>query len=166
MFNRKLLKEILTIGVPSFFETLFTTFSNIIDSKMVSAMGLTAISAVSVTNPPRLFIISVFIALNTVLTSLIAKCVGEEDRDKANRFFDSVLKIVLLLSIVLSIASVALARPIMLAFSHQMDTLDASITYFRIVMGGMVFNTLFMAINAALRGCGHTNLTFTANIIF
>ena len=129
-------------------------------------MGLTAISAVSVTNPPRLFIISVFIALNTVLTSLIAKCVGEEDRDKANRFFDSVLKIVLLLSIVLSIASVALARPIMLAFSHQMDTLDASITYFRIVMGGMVFNTLFMAINAALRGCGHTNLTFTANIIF
>ena len=61
MFTRKPLKEILTIGVPAFFETLFTTFSNIIDSKMVSAMGMTAISAVSVTNPPRLFIISGFI---------------------------------------------------------------------------------------------------------
>ena len=166
MLDKKLLKDILTIGVPSFFEALFSTFSNIIDSKMVSAMGVTAISAVSVTNPPRLFILSIFFALNTVLTSLVAKCVGEEDQDKANRYFDATLKIVVVMSLVLSIASVALARPIMLAFSHQMDTLDASVAYFRIVMAGMVFNTVYMAINAALRGCGHTNLTFTANVIF
>jgi putative MATE family efflux protein len=104
--------------------------------------------------------------MNTVITSLVAKCVGENDRETANRHFDSVIKIVIVLSIVLSAVSVALARPIMLLCSHQMDTLDASVTYFRIVMAGMIFNTIYMAINAALRGCGHTGLTFTSNVIF
>ena len=163
--DKKIIKDILDIGIPSFFETLFTAIANMIDSKMVSAMGVTAISAVSVTNPPRLFILSVFIALNTVITSLVAKCVGEDDQDTANRYFDSVLKIVIVLSIGMSILSVALARPIMFAFSHQMDTLDASVVYFRIVMGGMLFNTVFMTINAAFRGCGHTRLTFVSNVI-
>lgn len=160
------MKDILNIGVPSFLEALFTTFANIIDSKMVSAMGITAISAVSVTNPPRLFVLSVFIALNTVTTSLIAKCIGENDRDKANSYFDSLLKIVAVLSVILGAICVVLARPIMFAFSHQMDIIDDSTTYFRIVMGGMIFNTIFMAINAALRGCGHTRITFTSNVIF
>ena len=164
--NKKVIKDILDIGIPSFLETLFSTFANIIDTKMVSAMGVTAISAVSVTNPPRLFVFSVFFALNTVATSLIAKSVGEEDKDKANRYFDSIIKIVVVMSVILSILSVALARPIMFAFSHQMDTLDASVTYFRIVMGGMIFNTTFMAINSALRGCGNTRITFSSNVVF
>lgn len=163
--DRKISKEILGIGIPSFFEALFIAIANIIDSKMVSAMGVTAIAAVSVTSPPRLFILSVFIALNTVITSLVARCVGEEDQYSANRYFDSVLKIVIVLSIVLSALSVALARPIMFAFSHQMDTLDDSIAYFSIVMGGTIFNTVFMTINAAFRGCGHTRLTFVSNVI-
>ena len=66
-------REILKIGLPSFLEALFTTFASIIDSKMVSVIGVTAISAVSVTNQPKLFIYTIFFAINTVTTSLIAK---------------------------------------------------------------------------------------------
>lgn len=161
----KINRDILEIGVPSFLETLFTTFASIIDSKMVSAMGVSAISAVSVTNQPRLFIFSIFFALNTVTSSLVAKCVGKEDRDAANRIFDAVIKIVIVLSIIASVLSVALARPIMIAFSNQKDTLEASILYFRIVMGGMIFNMLFMSINSAFRGCGKTKLTFASNVV-
>ena len=38
-------------------------------------------------------------------------------------------------------------------------------TYFRIVMGGMIFNMIFMTINSALRGCGKTKLTFASNMV-
>ena len=75
--EKSLNKEILTIGVPAFLESLFTTFASVIDSKMVSAMGVSAISAVSVTNQPRLFVFSIFFALNTVTTSLIARYHGK-----------------------------------------------------------------------------------------
>lgn len=128
-------------------------------------MGLTAISAVSVTGPPRLFILSVFVALNTVMTSLVARQLGQENRDAANRTFDAIIKITVGLGVVLSVFSAVLARPIMIAFSHQQDTLDDSVTYFSIVMGGMMFNIVFMAINAGMRGCGKTRLTFNSNMI-
>ncbi|MBR0462079.1 MAG: hypothetical protein IJJ00_05150 [Erysipelotrichaceae bacterium] len=36
-------REVLEIGIPSFLETLFTTFASVIDSKMVSRLGLLAI---------------------------------------------------------------------------------------------------------------------------
>lgn len=163
--KKKLLHDIMDIGIPSFLETLFTTFANIIDSKMVSSMGVTAISAVAVTNQPRLFVFSVFFALNTVTSSLIAKYFGKEDRDTANLVLDHVLKLTVILSLIASLFCVAFARPIMIAFSNQKDILDYSILYFRIVMGGMIFNMLFMTINSALRGCGRTKLTFVSNVI-
>lgn len=50
------------------FEGISTTFANIIDSKMVSSMGLAAISAVSVTNQPRYFVLGLFFAINTVIS--------------------------------------------------------------------------------------------------
>lgn len=162
---KKIDKDIFEIGIPSFLETLFTTFASIIDSKMVSAMGVTAISAISVTNQPRLFIFSIFFALNTVTSSLVAKNVGKNDQEAANKIFDAVIKCVILLSILASILSILLARPIMIAFANQKDTMEASILYFRIIMGGMIFNMLFNAINAALRGCGKTKLTFTSNVV-
>ena len=88
-----------------------------------------------------------------------------EDRETANRVFDHTLKMVILLSLVLSVLAVVLARPIMVLFSGQPDTLEDSIVYFRIVMGGMIFNLLFMEINSALRGYGMTKLTFTDNVL-
>ncbi len=165
MDKKKITKDIFEIGIPSFLETLFTTFAGIIDSKMVSEMGVTAISAVSVTNQPRLFIFSIFFALNTVTSSLTARYLGKKDRDMANRILDTVLKLVIILSVVASVFAVALARPIMIAFANQKDTMDASILYFRIVMGGMIFNMVFMTINSALRGCGKTKITFITNVV-
>lgn len=163
--QKSLTREIVKIGLPSFLETLFTTFVSVIDSKMVSAVGVTAISAVSVTNQPRLFVYSIFFAMNTVTTSLVAKYHGKNDQDTANRIFDHAIKLVLILSIVLSILAVLLARPIMILFSGQADTLEDSITYFQIVMAGMIFNLVFLEINAALRGFGKTRLTFLDNVL-
>ena len=163
--DRNQKREILKIGIPSFLETLFTTFTAVIDSKMVSAMGVAAISAVSVTNQPRLFVYTIFLAINTVTTSLVAKYHGGGDRDGANRIFDHAMKIILILCVLLSALTVLLARPIMLLFSGQPDTLDDSVVYFRIVMAGMIFNLLYLEINSALRGVGKTSLTFADNVL-
>ena len=163
--TQNLHKEIIKISVPSFLETLFNTFTGIIDSKMVSALGVSAISAVSVTNQPKLFIFSIFFALHTVTTSLVAKYYGKDDQVSANQVLDHVLKLVVLLSLGLGVLSVLLAKPIMMLFSGQQDTMENSILYFRIIMGGMIFNLLYMTINAALRGIGETKLTFADNVL-
>ena len=98
-------------------------------------------------------------------SSLVAKYYGKEDKDTANRTFDHVLKLTIILSIVVSVFAVAFAHPIMVVFSGQKDTLADSILYFRIVMGGGIFNAVFMLINAALRGFGKTKITFVTDVI-
>ena len=161
----RLNKEIMDIAVPSLLETLFTTFAAMIDSKMVAVMGVQAISAISVTNQPRLFIFSVFFAIQTVTTSLVAKYYGRDDQKEANKVFDHVLKLVVLLSLGLGLLSALLAKPIMTLFSGQEDTLESSVIYFRIIMSGMIFNLLYMTINSAFRGIGKTKLTFADNML-
>ncbi|MGN0404392.1 MAG: MATE family efflux transporter [Bariatricus sp.] len=158
-------KEVWEIGGPAIVESLFTTFASIIDTKMVSALGVAAISAVSVTNQPRLFIFCIFFAINVAISALVARCMGQKDRRKANEFLVSAFILAVIACIVISIICVVAAKPIMILCSGQKDTMALSIAYFRIVMGGMIFNTLFMLINSALRGCGYTKLTMQTNIV-
>ena len=160
------------------FEELANTLASIIDSqmvsgmrkrgqcrKMVSSMGLAAISAISVTNQPRLFIMCVFFAVNIVVSVLTANYLGAEDRDGANSVLFYGLNITLIAGVIISTICVIFARPIMLLCSGQPDTLNDSILYFRIVIGGLIFNLLYLTINAALRGCGQTRITMISNLI-
>lgn len=158
-------KEVWHIGVPAIIESLFTTMASIIDTKMVSALGVTAISAVSVTNQPRLFVFSLFFAMNVTVSALIARCVGRGDRKRANELLVSALALTIGVCLAVSIFCVAAAKPIMQVCSGQEDTMALSVAYYRIVMGGMIFNILFMLINSALRGCGYTKITMQTNIV-
>ncbi|MDO4739418.1 MAG: MATE family efflux transporter [Eubacteriales bacterium] len=155
----------MKISIPAILESLFTTMASVIDSKMVSSMGLAAISAISVTNQPRLFVLCVFFAINTTVSSLTARAVGKGDRPAANRLLITALSISLALGAAISALCVVFAEPIMRLCSNQPDTMADSVLYFRIVMGGMLFNIIFMLINAAQRGCGHTKLTLVSNIV-
>lgn len=158
-------KEVLTMAFPTMLEMLFTTMTSIIDSKMVSILGTKAISAIAVTNQPRLFIFSIFFAINTVISTLVATYLGKKDRVKANSFFITSIKLIVVGSIVFGLLSILFARTILEICSGQKDTMEMSITYFRIIMGGMIFNHLYMGINAVLRGCGNTKVTFTSSVV-
>lgn len=164
--TKALKKEVWTIGIPAIIESLFTTFAGIIDTKMIAFLGVPAISAVSVTSQPKLFVFSLFFAINVAVSALVAQCVGRKDQKKANQLFVSGFLVALILCVVLSIFCVIFAQPIMEVCSGQKDTMAMSVSYYRIIMGGMVFNILFMFINSVLRGCGYTKITMQSNIVF
>ena len=44
------------------------------------------------------------------------------------------------------------------------DTHEEAVQYFQIIMGGMVFNCIQMAVNAAQRGAGNTKITMRTNV--
>ena len=79
---KKINQQICNIAIPAAIETLFTTIAGIIDSKMVSALGLNAIAAISVTNQPKLFILCFFFSINSAISALVAKQMGRKDREK------------------------------------------------------------------------------------
>ena len=76
----------------------------------------------------------------------------------------SLIHISLGLTLIISTAAVVFAAPIMRLAGTAEDTHEDAVAYFRIITGGMVFNTLTMVINAAQRGAGNTRIAMKTNI--
>jgi len=71
---------------------------------------------------------------------------------------------VLVATVVVSALCVGFANEIIAFCGSNEETHEIAVTYFRIIMGGMIFNVLSMVINAAQRGSGNTMIAMRTNI--
>ena len=60
--------------------------------------------------------------------------------------------------------SVLTASSLMQIAGSNDQTHDAAVTYFKIIMGGTIFNVISLVINAAQRGSGNTRIAMTTNV--
>jgi len=60
-------------------------FYCMIDTKMVAGMGRRAVSAVSLTNQPKLFFFTIYFALATCLTICVSNSYGKKDSAEASK---------------------------------------------------------------------------------
>ena len=73
-------------------------------------------------------------------------------------------KLLGLAAIISSIVFVLFAGAIIDFCGSTADTHNDAVVYFRIIMGGMIFNCIQMGINAAQRGAGNTKITMRTNV--
>ena len=158
--------DMTKIALPAMLESLLTVFIAVIDTKMISVMGDKAISAVSLTTQPKIFVLSVFFALSVALSVFVAVAKGKNDGDEARQYLFSILKLGLAASFILGAFLFAFARPVMEIVSKQKETVALSADFFGIVMGLMIFQVASVILNGALRGLGNTNVTLIAAVAF
>ena len=149
---------------PSIVESFFVAFAGLVDSLMVSSLGSYAVAAVGLTTQPKFIGLSLFFALNVAISALIARRRGEENAREANRILSTAILFIIAAAVVLSILLVALADPIIHICGSTPETHDSAAAYFRIIMGGMIFNCIQMGINSAQRGAGNTKITMRTNV--
>ena len=155
----------LSMAWPAMLESFFTALAGLIDSLMVSSLGSYAVAAVGLTTQPKFLGLSLFIAANVAISALVARRMGEGKREEANRIFSTFLAFLLLMAVILSILLVAFADPIIRLCGSEEVTHDSAVLYFRIIMGGMIFNCIQMGVNAAQRGAGNTRITMRTNLV-
>lgn len=162
--NKHKITEMLKIAMPAVLESMVGVIVASIDTKMISVLGKPAISAISFTTQPKLIFYSIFYALGTAASVFVAQAYGKKDKKEANGYFLSILQIAGLLSVLLGVLLFVFARQVMAVCSHQQDTIDMSVTFFRILMLPMVFQAVSTVLNSALRGIGKTKVTLVSNI--
>lgn len=150
---------------PSIMESFLVSLVGMVDTFMVSSLGVYAIAAVGLTTQPKFIGLAVFISLNVAVSAIVARRKGEGNRESANKVLQQALLITGGLLVVVSTLCVAFADPILHLAGSQPDTHRPAVTYFRIVMGGMAFNVVSMVINAAQRGAGNTRISLTTNLV-
>ena len=155
---------LLKTAWPSIVETFMLTLISLADVKMVSNLGKEAIAAVNLTNQPRFILLAVFNALNVGVTAIVSRKRGQGDQEGANRILRQIILLYAGLAAVLSALAVFYAYPIMKFAGAQPDYIVQGVTYFRIVMGGIIFNVLNLGINAVQRGVGNTKIAMKTNV--
>ena len=164
-YNKDDIKKTLDMAWPAILESFFTAFAGLVDSLMVSSIGSYAVAAVGLTTQPKFLGLALFIAANVSISALVARRKGQGRREDANRIFATFLAFVLLVGIVLSVLLVIFADPIIRLCGSEELTHDSAVLYFRIIMGGMIFNVIQMGVNSAQRGAGNTRITMRTNLV-
>lgn len=154
----------IAMAWPAIVESFFTAFAGLVDSLMVSSLGAYAVAAVGLTTQPKFIGLSLFFALNVSISALVARRRGENKKEDANRILHTALIFLVIAAVILSVVLVVLANPIISLCGSTPDTHKSAVVYFRIIMGGMIFNCIQMGINSAQRGAGNTKITMRTNI--
>lgn len=163
--DRDILSGTVRMAWPSIMESFLVSLVGMVDTFMVSSLGVYAIAAVGLTTQPKFIGLAVFISLNVAVSAIVPRRKGEGNRESANKVLQQALLITGGLLVVVSTLCVAFADPILHLAGSQPDTHRPAVTYFRIVMGGMAFNVVSMVINAAQRGAGNTRISLTTNLV-
>lgn len=165
--NRKnrVVQEALRMAWPAVCESFFVALAGMIDSLMVSSMGSYAVAAVGLTTQPKFMGLAMFIAMNVSISALVARRRGEQKKREANQILLTAIFFILAAVVVVSSLCVIFANQIIHFCGSAEDTHDTAVIYFRIIMGGMIFNVVSMGINAAQRGSGNTIIAMKTNVI-
>ncbi len=162
--NKAYIKTSLGVAWPAVMESFFVALVGMVDSLMVSRLGTYAVAAVGLTTQPKFLGLLLFSAVNVSLSAITARRKGQNDKDAANRTLLLVLCYVLIIGTIVSVICVAYADFFIQLAGSKADTHESAVEYFRIIMGGMMFTIISLAINAAQRGSGNTKIALRTNL--
>ncbi len=163
-YDKQLIRNTVNMAWPVVIESFFSAFVGLVDSYMVSGLGHEAMAAVGLTTQPKFMGFSMYFALNVAVSALVARRRGEKRKDDANSILFSALAFVLATAVLFSVLFVVFASPIISFCGSNPETHELAVQYFQIIMGGMLFNCISMAINSAQRGAGNTRITMRTNV--
>ncbi len=162
--SKSTLNTTIQMAWPAILESFFVALAGLIDSYMVSSLGSDAVASIGLTTQPKFMALSLFFATNVAVSALVARRKGAERRDQANNIALTAFIFVIIAAVILSIALTLLADPIIRFCGSDTNTHAGAVTYYKVIIGGMIFNCIQMVINSAQRGSGNTKITMRTNV--
>lgn len=135
-------KKIFRFALPSIVMMVFTSIYGVVDGTFVSNfVGKTPFVAVNLVWPFLMILGAFGFMIGTGGSALVAKTLGENKKEDANRYFTMLITLVVILGILLTIFGLIVVRPLSYALGARGQMLEDCVTYGRTLM---IFNTAFM----------------------
>ncbi len=137
--------KLLRFCFPPIVMMVFTSIYGVVDGLFVSNfVGKIPFAAINLIMPFIMILGGVGFMIGTGGSALVAKTIGEGEKDKANRYFTMMIQLTLLCGIVLSLIGVIFIRPISYLLGATEAMIEDCVIYGRVVL---LFNTAFMLQN-------------------
>lgn len=127
--------RLIRFVLPSITMMIFTSIYSVIDGLFVSNfVGKTSFTAVNLVMPLLISVGSLGFMIGTGGSAIVAKTLGEGDRDRADKYFSMLLYALIIGGIALSVIGQIALEPVMRAMGAQGELLDECILYGRITL--------------------------------
>lgn len=157
MTQGRIVPQILKFSMPVLLGLIFQRVYNFADSYIVGHyLGDNALAAVSVAGVGMYLVFSLIIGLTTGVTVVMSQYYGAKREDKVVETFFSSIYIAVGMTILVTVAGLLLARPLLILLQTPDEVLSEAVLYLAIICGGSVGTMLYNWISAVLRALGNS----------
>jgi putative MATE family efflux protein len=147
-------KAIFLLAVPMVLEMLMESLFAVTDTFWVGRLGANAVATIGLTETMMIIIYTVAMGLGIAASAIIARRVGEHDREGAATSTVQALLLAALFSIALSIIGGVYAPELLLMMGASSDVMNTGTMFTRVMLGGSSTAFMLFMINACFRGAG------------
>lgn len=159
-------KLLVQQAVPASIGILVMSLNMIVDTIFVGRwIGPLAISAITVVIPVTFFIAAIGLAVGIGGSSVLSRALGSGDDDKALRVFGNQITLTFLVSGLLAILGLVFQNTLIEFFGAADSFKDMALTYYRIVLYGIVMLAMCMMGNNVIRAEGKPKFAMYAMIL-
>ena len=132
--------RLLRFTLPSIAMMIFTSIYSVVDGFFVSNFaGKTPFAAVNLIMPVLMIVSTVGFMFGTGGTAIVARILGEGDRERANRYFSLFTYVAFGLGVLFSVLGILLIRPIAGLLGAEGELLDSCVVYACVNLAAMPF---------------------------
>ncbi|GAA4338936.1 MATE family efflux transporter [Flaviaesturariibacter amylovorans] len=158
-------RAVVLLAIPMIIEMGMESVFALVDLFFVAKLGPHAISTVGLTESVLTIIYSLAIGGSMAGTALVARRVGEKNAAGAADTAMQVVLVGLAVSILVSIAGLALAPQILGLMGAEPETIRIGTPYTRIMMGSSTFIMMLFLINGIFRGAGDASVAMKSLVL-
>lgn len=151
----KPIKLIIEFAIPVLIGYLFQQFYNLADTAIVGKfLPVEDLAAVGATGPVCFLIIGMCMGLTAGFAIPVAQFFGAKDFTKMRQYIFNAIILAAIFSILYSVVTVLLCKPILRIMQTPADIIDHSSEYIMIIFAGLPFGFLYNFSAATLRSIG------------
>lgn len=164
MFSNRYLYKLI---IPLIIEQVLTVTVGISDVIMVSSIGESAVSGVSLVDMINVLIINVFAALATGGAVVSSQFLGEKDRTKACESANQLIIVTIFISLIITLFCILFRKVLLTLVFGKIDTdvMNNAIIYFMISALSYPFIAVYNSCAALFRSMGNSKISMFTSLI-
>src|SRR5213593_3465653 len=147
-------RSIILLAIPMVLEMCMESIFAVVDIKWVSYLGPDAMATVGLTESMLTLIYAIAIGFSIGATAMVARRIGEHDRDGAARAAVQSVFLGLLVAVVLALVGAPLAPRFLRMMGAAPSVVEHGVWFTRIMLGCNATVVMLFMINAIFRGAG------------
>lgn len=158
-------KAVFMLSIPMILEMLMESIFAIVDIFYVSKVSVNAVATIGLTESVVTLVYAIAIGLSMAATAIVARRIGEKDREGASQAATQVIFLGILVAICISIFGIIYPKEILGLMGGEPKLIAEGYGYTQVLLGGNVTIMLLFLINAIFRGAGDASIAMWALVL-